>query len=131
VTKEYHRRWHTGHGRHYAIMRDAEIEHASARLFDVPAHLYRQAATNGARWLRDTLSGKPDAAFLHETQLRFFLGFFRERYKNFMGRGGQVEQQQKRSALGEVAQFARRLVAGKAARYNANGSERGSSSEVD
>ncbi|MDQ3755054.1 MAG: glycosyltransferase family 2 protein [Acidobacteriota bacterium] len=131
VTKEYHRRWHTGHGRHYAIMRDADIERAAARLFDVPAHLYRQAAISGAHWLRDALSGKLDAAFLHETQLRFFLGFFRERYKNFMGRSGPAGQQQKRSALGEVTRFARSLVAGKATRYNENGAGRGSSPEVD
>lgn len=132
VTKKYHRRWHTGHGRHYAIMRDADIERAASRLFDVPAHLYRQAATDGARWLRDTLSGQADAAFLHETQLRFFLGFFRERYKNFIGGGEPAGQQRKkRSAFGEVTRFARSLVAGKSARYNADGAERGSSPKVD
>ncbi len=131
VTKGYHRRWHTGHGRHYAIMRDADIERASARLFDVPAHLYRQAATSGARWLHATLSGKRDAAFLHETRLRFFLGFFRERYGQFMDRGGPAADGQKRSALREVTRFARSLVAGKAARYNGNGAGRGSSPEVD
>src|SRR5437764_1251585 len=43
MTRGYHRRWHRGHGKFYAISRSASFEESAAgRLFDVPAHLYRQ-----------------------------------------------------------------------------------------
>jgi glycosyltransferase involved in cell wall biosynthesis len=79
LTKAYHRRWHTEHGYHYALMRQEEFEDAGARLFDVPAHQYRQALQNLAQWFGKMLRGRRDAAFLHETRLRFFWGFFRQR----------------------------------------------------
>jgi glucosyl-dolichyl phosphate glucuronosyltransferase len=82
MTKRYHRRWRTGHGRFYAIMRDSEWEQTlKLRLFDVPAHLYRQTALDAIAWLKSTLGGKPDEAFLHERQLRFFAGFFLQRQR--------------------------------------------------
>jgi glucosyl-dolichyl phosphate glucuronosyltransferase len=79
VTKSYHRRWHTGHGRFYAKMRDAEFERSRARLFDVPAHLYRQAAKAAVEWLKWKLLHRDSEAFACEARLRFFMGFFRER----------------------------------------------------
>ncbi len=54
-TKKYHRRWHTGHGSFYAAMREDEFEKTSARLFDVPAHMYHQAAKSVAGWLKYSL----------------------------------------------------------------------------
>src|SRR5436190_10483211 len=45
LTKAYHRRWHAGHGHFYAIKRSDEMERASSRLFDVPAHLYKRAVS--------------------------------------------------------------------------------------
>lgn len=79
VTKSYHRRWHTGHGRFYARLRDSEFERSRARLFDVPVHLYRQAATAAFEWLKWKLLRRDSEAFACETRLRFFVGFFRER----------------------------------------------------
>jgi glycosyltransferase involved in cell wall biosynthesis len=87
LTKAYHRRWHTGHGRFYAAMRAPEVEHSSSRLFDVPAHLYRQAMADGASWLSFAARGRSADAFLHETRLRFFAGFFCARTKEFVSAG--------------------------------------------
>jgi glycosyltransferase involved in cell wall biosynthesis len=80
LTKLYHRRWHAGHGHFYALLRLSEMEQSSRqRLFDVPAHLYRRAGVLLLAWLKDVLSRDYDHAFAHETQLRFFGGFFRKR----------------------------------------------------
>lgn len=79
LTKAYHRRWHTGHGRFYAIMSDPEWERSQFRLMGVPGHLYRQTATHAVSWFSRLIVGNPDAAFEHEGHLRFFRGFFVER----------------------------------------------------
>jgi glycosyltransferase involved in cell wall biosynthesis len=79
ATKRYHRRWHVGHGRHYARLRDAEFERSRVRLFDVPAHLYRHAAISAIQWVKWTVLGRENEAFACETRLRFFAGFFLER----------------------------------------------------
>lgn len=79
LTKEYHRRWYRGNGRFYAMLRDVEFERSTARLFDVPAHLYRQALIDAARWCGARLRGIEVEAFLREVRLQFFAGFFEER----------------------------------------------------
>ncbi len=107
ITKKYHRRWHSGHGSFYAAMRDEEVEQSSARLFDVPAHLYSQAAKNIIHWLKYSLQSQKAKAFWHETQLHFFKGFFRERRKEFL------KAAQDRSLINEIILFARALAAKK------------------
>lgn len=79
LSKEYHRRWHTGHGHFYAVMSDPEWERSSFRLAGVPGHLYKQTAAHALNWLTSTLTANTDAAFTHECRLRFFNGFFRQR----------------------------------------------------
>jgi len=79
LLKSYHRRWHTGHGHFYAVMRDPQWERSKFSLAGVPAHLYKQTIAHGLSWLKTTITGNADAAFTHECQLRFFGGFFRER----------------------------------------------------
>jgi len=79
MTKEYHRRWHTGHGHFYAVMNDAEWERSSYRLLGVPGHLYRETAKNAFVWFSRVITGNTDAAFANECRLRFFRGFFRQR----------------------------------------------------
>jgi len=81
MTKAYHRRWHRGHGRFYAIMHDAEWERSRFRLAGVPGHLYKQTAQQAVMWCARVLSGDTDAAFEPECHLRFFYGFFQERRK--------------------------------------------------
>lgn len=82
MTKAYHRRWHTGHGHFYAVMRDPEFERSSYRLLGVPGHLYKETARNALVWFSRLLTGKSDAAFVSECRLRFFRGFLRQRMKN-------------------------------------------------
>ncbi len=79
LSKAYHRRWHTGHGHFYAVMRDPQWERSKFSLAGVPGHLYKQTLTHGLSWLKTTITGNADAAFTHECHLRFFGGFFRQR----------------------------------------------------
>jgi len=79
LSKTYHRRWHTGHGHFYAVMRDPAWERSSFRIADVPGHLYKQTFAHGLGWLKNLALRDPDAAFTHECRLRFFRGFFRQR----------------------------------------------------
>jgi len=79
LTKAYHRRWHTGHGHFYAVLADPDWERSKFRLAGVPAHLFKETATNALLWCGRVLRGKTDAAFVNECRLRFFSGFFRQR----------------------------------------------------
>lgn len=81
LTKAYHRRWHTGHGHFYAVMRDPEWERSKFHLLGVPSHLYKQTAMQAIGWILKSISGKSDAAFVAECRLRFFQGFFRQRIR--------------------------------------------------
>jgi len=85
MTKSYHRRWHRGHGRFYAIMHDPEWERSSFQLAGVPGHLYKETARHAVMWCSRVLTGNTDAAFESECQLRFFYGFFSERRKRSGG----------------------------------------------
>lgn len=109
MTKAYHRRWHDGHGRFYALMRDEEFERSSARLFDVPVHLYGQAVVSTLKLLKNTLTGNETEAFACETELRFFAGFFRQRRADHLAGD-------ERGTFREVASFARSFIAGRVKR---------------
>lgn len=99
LTKAYHRRWHAGHGRFYAKLRDPGFEKSAARLFGVPAHLYRQTASAAIGWLGSMLRGRPDESFAHELRMRFFAGFFDER-----------RHEGSRGMLSELTELARSLI---------------------
>ena len=79
LTREYHRRWHRGHGRFHALMEAAELQQAPRRLFGVPAHLFRSAVTDTGAWLRGIVSRDASSMFAAETRLWFFSGFLKER----------------------------------------------------
>ena len=97
--KKYHRRWHRGHGRFYALMRSPEFERSSKRaLFGVPAHLYRQSIIDAARWVGCSLTGRSERAFFYETRLRFFAGFFKTRKRDHLAT-------RKHGTVREVAEF--------------------------
>lgn len=85
LTKTYHRRWHTGHGHFYAVMRDSEWERSKFRLMGVPSHLYKQTAAEVVMWCSRVLAGNASAAFASECRLRFFYGFFRQRRRSASG----------------------------------------------
>ncbi len=85
-------------------MREEEFERASARLFDVPAHMYRRAAEDIAYWLKNSLQRREAEAFRHETQLRFFTGFLRQRRRDFLA------SSQRSSSMAEIISFIRSLT---------------------
>ena len=83
MTKAYHRRWHTGHGRFSSLMQLKDYEVARARLFGVSSYLYKQAFLDSLSWLKFTLTGNSRMAFRTEIKLRFFLGFYRQRRSEY------------------------------------------------
>jgi len=100
--KAFHRRWYESDGRLGAVIRDEEAEASRARLFDVPAHLYRKAIGDLVRWPWCLVTGKPDRAFLAELELRYFRSFYRERRAEFLRKGEE-------RSLGNFARFLRAL----------------------
>lgn len=78
--RAYHRRWHRGHGRFYALMRTADIEATRLRVLGVPLHLVRSAVRDFVRWVRSVVAGDTARAFAAETRLWFFSGFVTERF---------------------------------------------------
>jgi glycosyltransferase involved in cell wall biosynthesis len=82
LTRAYHRRWHLGHGRFYALLRADEIERTRIGAFlGVPGHLYRSAIADAIGMLTSIVAGHPHTAFLHEVRLRFFSGFLAQRVR--------------------------------------------------
>lgn len=80
LTKDYHRRWHRGHGSFYAVMRADDFETSSKlRVLDVPAHVYRRALSEGYLWMKYRLKNEPELEFQHQVGCSFFWGFFRRR----------------------------------------------------
>jgi glycosyltransferase involved in cell wall biosynthesis len=80
LTREYHRRWHGGHGRFYALLRAEEIERSSVgSVFGIPAHMFRSAIEDAAGLVAAALRGRAEQAFSHEVKLRFFRGFAAQR----------------------------------------------------
>jgi GT2 family glycosyltransferase len=89
LQKKYHREWHTGHGRFHAILRSELLERSRrGTLFGVPAHLYRQALTDAARWTKSQLLGQRNEAFGYEVRMRFFAGFAGRRWREFLDSDG-------------------------------------------
>jgi hypothetical protein len=80
LTRDYHRRWHKGHGRFHALMRTPGMEASRrGRLLGVPAHVYRSALKEAVAWFTLRLSGRAAEAFVRETRLWFFSGYIMER----------------------------------------------------
>ena len=76
LSKRYHRAWHHGHGRFYALMRDPLFERSRAgAVLGVPAHVYRSAIGEASAWAASLLRGRRSAAFAHELRLRFLTAF--------------------------------------------------------
>jgi len=115
MTKNYHRRWHRGHGMFCAMMRYAEAIDQDGRyigerpdedavlLFGVPAYLYRQAADQCRRWMVAAIRRQQAISFMHGNNVRFLVSYFRTRY-------GQERAVHERSAVAEVGAFATSLL---------------------
>ena len=100
LDRAYHRRWHTGHGHFHSLLRTEEMERTGfGTLAGVPAHLYRQALGNLGGWLVSMLRGQRERAFVHELRVRFFIGFFRTRRREFMARPREQRREEWRALL--------------------------------
>ena len=76
LSKRYHRAWHRGHGRFYALMRDPSFERSRAgTLLGVPAHVFRSTLAEATGWAASLARGRGSAAFAHELKLRFLTAF--------------------------------------------------------
>ena len=75
LSRQYHRRWHRGHGRFYARLRDPHYERSKVRFLGVPLNLYRQAVGSALRWIQAVVGRRPEAAYLHESRFWFAVGF--------------------------------------------------------
>ena len=79
LRKRYHRRWHQGHGRFYALMRDPAFEQSTVGAWrGIPAHVFRAVVSELEAWLADGLRLR-SSAFTHELRLRFLTGFVWQR----------------------------------------------------
>jgi glycosyltransferase involved in cell wall biosynthesis len=115
MTRQYHRRWHWGHGAFCAVIRTLEdadtlgrdASEATARqtvaLFGVPACLYRELVEETGRWMVSSLRRQPDLSFMHENKSRFFASYIINRHR-------QERPRRSRSALAEAGSFVKSLV---------------------
>lgn len=113
LTKEYHRRWHRDHGRSYAVMREAQTEQSSTRLFDVPAYMYRQFVVSALNWLKHSLTRKEELAMNEEAKLFFIWGFYKYRRAS-LGR------QTTSRTLGDLFSFVRAILFSKSSNRSKN-----------
>jgi glucosyl-dolichyl phosphate glucuronosyltransferase len=105
LTRAYHRGWHGGHGRFHARMRAPDVERSHAGTFlGVPAHIYRRAVGDFARWVGAIARGRRDEAFAHELKLRFVGGFLWTRVRD-------VRRDGRLSPLKDLVAMLRRLRA--------------------
>ncbi len=92
LEKEYHRRWHTGHGGYAALMRLYEITDENGRLqkdlpadtvtlFGSPSYIYRNLIVELTGWLKATMRRNESVALLHEVHARKFISYLRKRYE--------------------------------------------------
>ena len=104
LTRAYHRQWYEIDGDLSAAIHDEEVERSRARLFDVPAHLYRQALADVLSYCSLRLRGRRDQAFFKELELRYFRAFYRRRRRDFLAAG-------QTGSLASLAGFIKALLA--------------------
>ena len=96
LVKEYHRRWHSGHGRHCAMMRLRELVPADlgpmsepkdiVTVFGSPAFVYADLLRAGFRWVQ-AVCRRGDSLF-YANQIRHVCGYIRAGFRMFRQRGG-------------------------------------------
>ena len=113
LERAYHRRWHQGHGRFHALLRSDHMEQSKrGALFGVPAHLYRQFLGDLLGWMRARLAGADARAFQHEVRIRFCVGFFQARRREWSALRSD-EPRHRRRLLGRLPGLAvRQPIAG-------------------
>ncbi len=121
LTREYHRRWHKGHGHHCALMRLRELVPADlgpmseppgvVTLFGTPAFVYGDVARNAYLCLRSFVLRK-DPLF-YANQLRHVLSYITTGYRQFRSRG-------RSNSTVELLRFARTYAGKKLMRRTAH-----------
>lgn len=84
LKKSYHRRWHLGHGKFNAISNRPWWD-SPRRFLGVPTFMYRQAIESGLSCAKFALLRQPAEAFERQMQLLFYIGFFKQRWKSYLG----------------------------------------------
>ena len=117
LSKSYHRRWHTGHGRHCAMMRLREFVPSDlgplsqpqdlVMLFGSPAFVYSELIRCGRRWLR-AVYRREDALF-YSHQIRHLASYIQTRASIHSRETGH-------SVVSQLTAFARAYVAKKVRR---------------
>jgi glucosyl-dolichyl phosphate glucuronosyltransferase len=115
MTKAYHRRWHSGHGRYEAMLnaRHGSLPLGGANtdarglvmLYGTPAYVYRTLLGAATQYVACALRGHQSASFRHETTVRALAGYIRYNHEYVWKSAGPS-----RSAIAELAAFARALV---------------------
>jgi len=92
MSKAYHRKWHTGHGKYSALNRMQEHFDEQARLlqkplestkfFATPTFVYRELIETGRIWLKAILQGNKSGAFFRENQVRHLISYIRTSHQN-------------------------------------------------
>ncbi|NUZ05159.1 glycosyltransferase [Piscinibacter koreensis] len=88
MRKDYHRRWHHGHGVYSARMRLIEPPVDALTLFGMPAYYYGFLVREVASWLGATLGRRAAEAFLHEARVRDLGSYIAETYRLHRRAGG-------------------------------------------
>jgi glucosyl-dolichyl phosphate glucuronosyltransferase len=117
MTREYHRRWHRGHGRHCAMMRLRELVPADlgpmsepkdlVTLFGSPAFVYADLLRGSYRWFEAVVRRKDP--FFYANHLRHVWSYLRTRYAIFAS-------ESHRGAAAELAAFLRAYLLKRATR---------------
>jgi len=120
LSKSYHRRWHTGHGRHCAMMRLREFVPSDlgplsqpkdlVMLFGAPAFVYSELIRCAQRWVR-AVCLREDALF-YSHQIRHLLSYIRTSASIQANEG-------RRSVVSELSTFARAYAAKRAKKRSA------------
>jgi glycosyltransferase involved in cell wall biosynthesis len=82
LDRGYHRRWHAGHGRFYALMNEATFEQSeSGHFLGVPLHVFRGLGQHTVCAVHALVTGQAPSAFYHELRARFLAGYARQRLR--------------------------------------------------
>jgi hypothetical protein len=79
--RDYHRRWHFGHGKYFSDWRSPAFEVSSFPVLDVPGYVMRYVVNNLREMALQAIKGSREQAFIHELRLRFYLGYILRRWK--------------------------------------------------
>ena len=80
--RDYHRRWHFGHGKYFADWRSPAFEPSSFPVLGVPGHVIRGAVIDLTKMVREAMKGSREKSFIYELSLRFYLGYMSRRWTN-------------------------------------------------